>query len=972
MRLTKALVFVCGLTAFSVSTALASDLPDRRTLRAWVQEMKTAERGPFARIRWFCQDGTIQPPRAFACAERGGGSQHGEWTDRVKLLRANGYYIANFLTDLDIEALLARPDHKDELGQIVIEQFLINADDGWILRRARYYRGALQEEGERAGARELFYKLVENKLWLTRDYLFLRAAAGLVAHGKETASVTEMRQRATALSKKDKGFQTLRNKIHVRPQESDAADVRAYAEQIADPAARQEYLELAEQIELVYSGAAIVDNVKAMGQETRRLDDLGQILTNGGTLLERSDDPTERLAVTANLLAILRDRAARPRTSNTRMGLIDLGLQLGSEHFVIATELAGQVAGATRRQRLVWLEASAEAIYGAGLISARQSEALSKTFARLDGGQVDLATYKQGLDYLGLVPGWASQSLRFHFQGPMHKLAAIEPLAELFIQDQLRGSPLFFYAQVLDSLLRDANRMAGVRNELFGKDVGAGLRSLNPGLARGRLSLAAGDGHAYNSDGIYLLPETIAELPPVAGILTAGEGNPLSHVQLLARNLGIPNVAVNEELIARLKPMEGKTVILAVSAAGSVRLSEDKGEWEQLFGRQQKAEEFLIRPDLEKLDLTVRDFLPLSQLDADDSGRTVGPKAAKLGALRRNFPEAVEDGLAIPFGIFRRLLDQPFGNSGQSAYDWMVAQYRALAKLPADSAQRVAATEAFRARLYDWISNADPGVEFRRGLKAAMARVFGPDGSYGVFVRSDTNVEDLPGFTGAGLNLTVPNVVGFENVLRAIPRVWASPFTERAFAWRQSHMDRPEHVYASILLLRSVPSDKSGVLVTQDIDTGAPGWLSVAVNEGVGGAVDGQAAESLRINTATGEVKLLAQATAPLRRRIDPQGGVAKVPTSGTEAVLEPAEIKRLIALAKVLPERVPSIVDANGTPAPADVEFGFEKGELRLFQIRPFLESAKARGSEYLKSLDAGMRDLASVTVNLDQRPEE
>ncbi len=37
------------------------------------------------------------------------------------------------------------------------------------------------------------------------------------------------------------------------------------------------------------------------------------------------------------------------------------------------------------------------------------------------------------------------------------------------------------------------------------------------------------------------------------------------------------------------------------------------------------------------------------------------------------------------------------------------------------------------------------------------------------------------------------------------------------------------------------------MLVTQDIDTGDRDVISVAVNEGLGGAVDGQAAESLRI-----------------------------------------------------------------------------------------------------------------------------
>jgi hypothetical protein len=630
------------------------------------------------------------------------------------------------------------------------------------------------------------------------------------------------------------------------------------------------------------------------------------------------------------------------------------------------------VKKASRRQLLSWLEESTEAIYGVGLISARQKSALEKAFADLAKSKVDLKTYKTTLEYLALVPGWGGQRLDYYFQDSIQRFSVIEPLAELFTQDQLRGSPLFFPSQVLDGLLRDANRLAGVRNELFGEDVGAGLRALNPGLARGRLHLAGQEHQDFQPDGIYLLPETIAELPPVAGILTAGEGNPLSHVQLLARNLGIPNVAVDETLIRKLKPGEGKMVILAVSQGGSVRLSEDTGQWNEIVGEQEQQEGLLIRPDLDKLDLDVREFIPLETLRAEDSGRVVGPKAAKLGELRQHYPKAVAQGLAIPFGSFRHLMDQPYADTGRSVFEWIVEQYDALETVPAGSSQRAEATEEFRKKLYEWIESADPGTEFRTRLRGAMEEAFGKDGTYGVFVRSDTNVEDLPGFTGAGLNLTVPNVVGFDNATRAMNDVWASPFTARAFGWRQSHMADPEHVYPAVLLLLSVPSDKSGVLVTQDIDTGEPGWLSVAVNEGVGGAVDGQAAESLRIDMKTGEVRLLAQATAPTRNQINPSGGIDKVPVSGSDRVLEPAEIEALIDFAKGLPKRFPAIVDSNGNPAPADVEFGFLDGKLKLFQLRPFLESDKARGSAHLQSLDSGMRDLASVNVNLEQAPGE
>jgi len=238
-------------------------------------------------------------------------------------------------------------------------------------------------------------------------------------------------------------------------------------------------------------------------------------------------------------------------------------------------------------------------------------------------------------------------------------------------------------------------------------------------------------------------------------------------------------------------------------------------------------------------------------------------------------------------------------------------------------------------------------------------------------VRSDTNVEDLPGFTGAGLNLTMPNVIGFDHLLHAINKVWASPFTRRAFSWRQSHMDQPQYVYPSILLLRSVANDKSGVMVTENIDTGERNVLSVAVNEGVGGAVDGQSAESLRINMDDASVRVLATATAPLRRLPSPQGGLVKLPVSGSETLLQPDEIKQLIQFARELPQKFPSIVDDAGNPAPADVEFGFLDGELHLFQLRPFLQSHKVQGTDYLINMDKALYTTANIRVDMNGVPE-
>ena len=105
-------------------------------------------------------------------------------------------------------------------------------------------------------------------------------------------------------------------------------------------------------------------------------------------------------------------------------------------------------------------------------------------------------------------------------------------------------------------------------------------------------------------------------------------------------------------------------------------------------------------------------------------------------------------------------------------------------------------------------------------------------------------------------------------------------------------MENPEHIYASVLLLKSVPAEKSGVMVTADIESGQTGWLTIAVNEGVGGAVSGQTSEELRINLTDGKVYLMAQASEPYQSVILKKGGMAKIPANGSEAVLSPANIQ--------------------------------------------------------------------------------
>jgi hypothetical protein len=954
--------------------AIAQDNPpDAKTLHRWVQAMKKSPRGPFEHIRWFCNDGTIQLPQEYACKERGGGVQHGEWTQRVRTMRAQGYHVANIFADIQAQDFIADPQHETILKQMLLEQFLIEADDGWILRRARYYRGALQAEDEANSGRALLLELASDPGWRNNRFILLREAVRFIPHGHRGAPITEMRQLSRTLAEKDSHFEPLRIKLHVKPEASDAQRVRGYAGAKGVPELADDYAHLAEVIETVFRSRDIAAEVSLLAKrfkDRRLVENLHQYARK----LSPQNKASVRFLAASHLLAVLRDGFTDTGAAKQRLAVLDISILLESELFRIGNVMVEQLAETNRRERLSWLATYADGLYGIGLISNRQRRMLQQNLTRLIGTSPQLIQYKAELEYTARVPAWADRALRFHLGETVTRFAAIEPLSQRYIHDRLRGSLLLSYTAVLESLMLDANRQLGIRNFLFGQPADSGLRGLNAGLARGILKILhpGKTPPKFDPAGIYVLPATTEDLPPVAGILTSGEGNILSHVQLLARNLGIPNVAVDKKWLPHLKTMEGQQVVMAVSPRGVVQLAVDGPQWDPIFEEHKGAQDILIRPDMEKLDLDTRGFIALNNLRASDSGKICGPKAANLGELKRFFPEAVTDGLVIPFGRFRVLLEKPIEPGGPSVFRWMQDQYKIIRRLDGDSKRQDQIRRRFLKQIHTWIVNADAGEEFRNQLRMAMEKTFGPDGTYGVFVRSDTNVEDLPGFTGAGLNLTVPHVVGFENVMGAIARVWASPFSERAFRWRQAYMESPEHVYASVLLMKSVPAEKSGVMITADVDSGEPGRLTIAVSEGVGGAVSGQTAEELRINTQSGDIRLMGHATEPYKRVLSSAGGISKVRASGAEAVLNETEIKLLMQFADSAPKRFPRLRESHGRPVPADIEFGFYQNRLMLFQIRPFLDSIKARQNLLLNGLDNRLKQNHSKIVDLNEIPAE
>ena len=262
--------------------------------------------------------------------------------------------------------------------------------------------------------------------------------------------------------------------------------------------------------------------------------------------------------------------------------------------------------------------------------------------------------------------------------------------------------------------------------------------------------------------------------------------------------------------------------------------------------------------------------------------------------------------------------------------------------------------------------------EFERQIRAALRQRFGPDGTYGVFVRSDTNVEDLPNFTGAGLNLTVMNQIGTAEILAAIKRVWASPFAARSYTWRQRLLSTPENVYPSVLLLRSVPVDASGVLATIDLTRGERGYWTVTLAEGVGAVVEGGAAETMLVPLSGDPPMLLSSARAVWQKvlRMAGSGGVEKVPVRGDPVLLTTERLSDLRLVITEILGRFPPVLDEDGNQMPWDIEFGFLGDRAILFQIRPFVDNRQTKMLRGLAAMDSAVLENGHALLALDEPP--
>ena len=224
-------------------------------------------------------------------------------------------------------------------------------------------------------------------------------------------------------------------------------------------------------------------------------------------------------------------------------------------------------------------------------------------------------------------------------------------------------------------------------------------------------------------------------------------------------------------------------------------------------------------------------------------------------------------------------------------------------------------------------------------------------------------MEDLKDFTGAGLNLTLFNVVDKQKILQGIKDVWASPYSERSYKWRQRYLLNPENVYPSILVIPSVDVDYSGVLITRGISTDNDDDLTIAFSRGAGGAVEGQAAESYLLKF-DGENLLLSPAREPFYNKLPAKGGTEKKFATFEKSIFSENNLAQVRDFAERIKKDMAKIAETKSA-GPYDIELGFKNNKIWLFQIRPFVENKNALKTEYLNSITPNIQSDKLISLN-------
>ncbi len=320
--------------------------------------------------------------------------------------------------------------------------------------------------------------------------------------------------------------------------------------------------------------------------------------------------------------------------------------------------------------------------------------------------------------------------------------------------------------------------------------------ALNTGTAVGRIHIIdkLDDTVEIGDNEIVVLKELPISLPPVRGIIVAQPSSPLSHINILAKGWNVPNVYIKD---ADKLFKEYDTFIY--------RLDADLTKYKLTRASLDEVKTDFRSPDeqVPPVDLNVTKLAGLAEM-RKKSSIAYGSKAANLGEMMhsRIAGMTIPDGFSVPFHWYDAFMRS---NGLDAVIDDLLEDLDFIHN------------PRYRRQKLDALRTAIQNGKFDAALRRQIVQKWRVQlGGRPVFVRSSSNSEDLPGFSGAGLYSSVPNVRNEEKLIEAVKKVWGSLWRFEAYEARVRNYVSQTDVYMSALIQVGVDMDRGGVMITRD------------------------------------------------------------------------------------------------------------------------------------------------------------
>jgi pyruvate, water dikinase len=428
-----------------------------------------------------------------------------------------------------------------------------------------------------------------------------------------------------------------------------------------------------------------------------------------------------------------------------------------------------------------------------------------------------------------------------HYEGPdiwaleiaPYDTASVEMIRKLFdsvkrhtfIGDKLAFHPTSEAVEAVAARL-PASVAIATTAQIFAK---IDYQPLNTGETIGQLRFVASANIASAYVGfrdVVVLDATPNDISVTAGMISGEFQTPLSHINVLARNRGTPNMGLRNAFNdPALRALDGKWVRLVVGAfeysITEVTMADADAWWETHAPPPRQVPSMdLSVTDLRDIEYNVIETAGMTMRESIDIAvRGFGAKCAGYSVLRNTPGVPTRKAFCIPVFFYDQFMKQ-------NGFYARVEAMRADPEFRDKPAVRDAALAKLRADLL--VAPIDAG--FQALLKTKLDTDY--PGQTMRF-RSSTNAEDLDGFPCAGcydshtgdpadwtVDVATCNTDGNNNcgVLQAIRKTWATVWNLRTFEEREYH--RIDHTGVGMALLvhhNFANEEANGVAVTANI-----------------------------------------------------------------------------------------------------------------------------------------------------------